>query len=73
MTNIYLESWVSWLGEGFEKKTIKKRKQTEEKHGIMKRKKNEEYRQSQLKAINIFGFTVYIKNQILFENTVWKK
>ena len=38
----------------------------------MKRKKNEEYGQSQLTAINIFGFTVYIKNYILFENTVWK-
>ena len=39
----------------------------------MKRKKNEEYRQSQLTAIIILGFTVYIKNYILFENTVWKK
>ena len=72
LSNIYLESWVSWLGGGFEKKTIKKRKQTEEKHGIMKRKKNEEYGQSQLTAVNIFGFTVYIKDYILFENTVWK-
>ena len=55
------------------KSNKKKRKQTEEKHGIMKRKKNEEYRQSQLTAIIILGFTVYIKNYILFENTVWKK
>ena len=39
----------------------------------MKRKKNKEYRQSQLTARIIFGFTVYIKNYILFENTVWKK
>ena len=26
MSNIYLESWVSWLGGGFEKKAIKKKK-----------------------------------------------
>ena len=41
----------------------------------MKRKKNEECKksQSQITAINIFGFTFYIKNYILLENIVSKK
>ena len=41
----------------------------------MKRKKNEECKksQSQITAINIFGFTFNIKNYILFENIVLKK
>ena len=41
----------------------------------MKRKKNEECKksQSQITAINIFGFTFYIKNYILLENIVLKK
>ena len=41
----------------------------------MKRKKNEECKksQSQITAINIFGFTFYIKNYVLLENIVLKK
>ena len=39
----------------------------------MKRKKNEEYRESQIKTIDIFGFASYIKNYILLENMVSKK
>ena len=56
--------------ENFEKK-----KEIEEKHWKMKRKKTEERKesQSQITAINIFGFTFYIKNYILLENIVWKK
>ena len=58
---IYLESWFSWFG-GWMRKTFKKRrKQTEEKHSKMNRKKNEEYRESQITTINIFGFTL-LKN-----------
>ena len=36
----------------------------------MKRKKNEEYRESQITAINILGFTFYLRDCILFENIV---
>ena len=39
----------------------------------MKRKKNQEYDESQITTICIFGFTLYIKNYILLENIVWKK
>ena len=41
----------------------------------MKRKKNEEYEESQITAIYIFGFKLYfarkhiLKNQILFDET----
>ena len=49
--------------QNIEKK--KKRKQTEEQYSKMKRKKNEEYKESQIIAINIFGFTCYIKNHSL--------
>ena len=35
-------------------------KKTEEKHWKMRRKKNEEYRESQVTTINIFDFTFYI-------------
>ena len=48
----------------------KKRKQTEEKHLKMKRKKNEEYRESQITTINFVDFTFNIKNHILLENIV---
>ena len=40
----------------------------------MKKKKNEEYKESQIKTMNIFfGFTFFIKNYILLKNIVSKK
>ena len=36
----------------------------------MQRKKNEEYRESQITTINNFGFNFYIKNYILVENMI---
>ena len=39
----------------------------------MKRKKNEEYKESQITTINIFGFNFYVKNYILLDSIVWKK
>ena len=50
----------------------KRRKQTEEKYWKMKRKKNEEYKESQIATINIFGFTFYRKNYILLESIIEK-
>ena len=35
-------------------------------------KKNEEYKESQIITINIFGFTFNTKNHILQENLIWK-
>ena len=50
----------------------KRRKKTEEK--IEKRKERKtEYRETKLIKLKMFGFTIYIKNHILFENIVWKK
>ena len=51
----------------------KEKKQTGQKHWNIKRKKNEEYRESQMTGINIFGFTFYIKNNILLKNLIWRK
>ena len=56
MSGIYLELWFSWLGRGVQKTLKKRKKHTDEKHGKMKRKKNEEHKEIQ-KTINIFGFT----------------
>ena len=56
LSGIYLESWFSWLWGGVQKTSKKRRKQTEEKHWKVKRKKNEEYEESQITAIYIFGF-----------------
>ena len=39
----------------------------------MKKKKNEEYKKSQITTMNIFNFTFYIKNYILPKNIVRKK
>ena len=56
----YLESWFSWLWGGIQKTLKKRRKQTEEKHWKVKRKKNEEYEESQITTIYIFiGFKLY--------------
>ena len=66
-SGIYLESWFSWFREGMQK-ALKKRKQTEETLSKIKRKKHEEYRESQRTTIHIFGFTFHLKNHIFLEN-----
>ena len=38
----------------------------------MERNKSEEYEESQITTIKIFGFTFYVKH-ILLKNIVWKK
>ena len=58
-SRIFLKSWFSWLWGGVQKTSKKRRKQTEEKHWKLKRKKNEEYEESQITAIYIFGFKLY--------------
>ena len=55
-SRIFLKSWFSWLWGGVQKTSKKRRKQTEEKHWKLKRKKNEEYEESQITAIYITGF-----------------
>ena len=35
----------------------------------MKTKKNEEYKDSEIKTMSIFGFTFFIKNYIILENS----
>ena len=51
-----------FLFRGQMQKTLKKRrKQAEGKYSKMKRKKNEEYMESQITTINIFDFTFFIK------------
>ena len=47
LSGIYLKSWFSWLGGGVQKTFFNRWKQTEEKPRKMKRKKNEEYKESQ--------------------------
>ena len=59
LSGVYLESWFSWLWGGVQKTSKKRRKQTEEKHWKVKRKKNEEYQESQIPTIHIFGFKLY--------------
>ena len=59
LSGIYLESWFSWLWGGVQKTSKKRRKQTEEKHWKLKRKKNEEYEESQITTIYIFGFQLH--------------
>ena len=57
-----MESWFSWLwshgflGYGVHKTLKKRRKQAEENLRKVKRKKNEEYEESQTATICIFGF-----------------
>ena len=43
---------------------VEKRKKADRKHWKMKRKKNEEYKESQIITINIFGFTFSIEKYI---------
>ena len=54
LSGIYLESWFSWLRGGVQKTSKKRRKQTGEKHSKVKRKKNEEYEESQITTIYIW-------------------
>ena len=50
----------------------KRRKKTEE--NIEKRRERKtEYWETEIIKLNMFGFTIYIKNHIWFENIVWKK
>ena len=56
-------------GKGAE--NIKEKIKTE-KHWKMKTKKNEEYKESQITTMSIFGFTFFIKNYILLKNIVVK-
>ena len=53
-SRIFLESWFSWLWGGVQKTSKKRRKQTEEKHWKVKRKKNGEYEESHITRIYIF-------------------
>ena len=69
LSGIYLESWFSWLW-GEVQKTLKKgRKQTKKtlKNG---KKEKRRIRESQITTIKIFGFTFYVKHDILLENIV---
>ena len=59
----HLESWFSWLGRETQK-TLKKKKKADRKHWKMKRKKNKEYKESQIITINIFGFNFSIEKYI---------
>ena len=53
------------------KTSKKRRKQTEEKHWKVKRKKNEEYEESQITTIYIFGFKLYFsRNHNLKVHTI---
>ena len=58
LSGVYLESWFSWLWGGVQKTLKKRKKQTEEKHWKVKRKKNEAFKESQI-TIHIFGFKLY--------------
>ena len=56
---------------GRDAENIKKKKKTDgKKHSKMKRKRNKEYKDSQITTTNIFGFTFYIENYISLENIV---
>ena len=59
LSGIYIESWFSSLWEGVQKTLKKRRKQTDEKHWKVKRKKSKEYEKSQITTIYIFGFKLY--------------
>ena len=64
---------VSWLW-GTVQKTLKRKKNADKRKTLKnKKRKDEEYRESQITTINIFGFTFYIKNYILLKIIVWKK
>ena len=59
LSGIYLESRFLRLWGGVQKTPKNRRKQTEEKHWKVTRKKNEEYEENQITTIYIFGFKLY--------------
>ena len=65
---IYLKSWFSWLWGGVQKALKKRRKQAEEKHWKVERKENEEYEESQIIAVYIFGFKLYFARKYDLKN-----
>ena len=71
LSDIYLESWFSWLRGGVQKTSKKRRKQTEEKHWKIMRKKNEEYEESHIIAIYIFGFKSYFSRKLNLKKVVY--
>ena len=73
LSGLYLESWFSWLGGGMQKTLRKRRKRSEERKERMTRKKNVEYKKSQITTMNMFNFTFYIKRYVLLKNIVWEK
>ena len=70
LSGLYLESWFSWLGGGMQKTLRKRRKRSEERQERMTRKKNVEYKKSQITTMNMFNFTFYRKRYDLLENIV---
>ena len=68
MGDIYLKSWFSWLWGGVQKALKERRKQTEEKHWKVERKENEEYEESQIIAVYIFGFKLYFARKYDLKN-----
>ena len=70
LSGLYLELWFSWLGEGMQKTLRKRRKRSEERQERMTRKKNVEYKKSQITTMNMFNFTFYIKRYVLLENII---
>ena len=63
----YLEWRFSWLWGGIQKTLKKRGKQTEENHWKVKRKKNEEYQESQMTIIYIFiGFKLVLSCLYLY-------
>ena len=58
-------------GRGAE--NIEKKKKTDRMLTLKNEEKGKRKIQGMSKTTNIFGFTLYIKNSILLENTVWKK
>ena len=66
----YLELWFYWLLGGVQKTLKKRRKQTEEKHWKVKRKKNEEYEESQITVIYIFiGLELYFARKDILKKS----
>ena len=64
LIGIYLNYGFLDRGKGAENLQKKRRKQIK-KHWQIKRKKNEEYRESQTTTRYNFGFAFYVKNYIL--------
>ena len=71
LSGIYVESWFSWLWGEVQKVSKERRKQTEEKHWKVKRKRNEGYEESQITTIYIFGFELYFAQHILEKSSLY--